>query len=412
MDAGAHLITAGDFELDDGLGEESGNPALRSLIESEIRSHGPVTFHRFMELALYHPVEGYYCGQRHPVGRSGDYVTSPEVSPLFGYALARQVAQLWHILGAPNEFALLEYGAGNGRLAQDLLRWIAKREPELSDKLTYTIVERSPSLRGLLRERFSSELSSSRFQVSDVCHRGAIYQCVIANELIDSFPVHRIRMTGGQLREVFVDCNDSGFVEVFDEASTPEIERYFSRLGFVPAEDCVVEVNLDAERWLAEAAKTVGTGFMLLLDYGYDAARLFVPWRRDGTLLCFHRHTASTNPYELVGQQDITCHIDFTTLTAQARDQGFKLLGVTDQSHFLTALGVSSSGNRVEAEEIQNHFAKRRAIQTLIDPSGLGRIGALLFGRDVPPCEPLGFSPGPDADRDITANARGRSSNG
>jgi SAM-dependent MidA family methyltransferase len=392
MEAGARPLPAGSLDLDDGLGAESDNQALRSLIQSEIRSRGPVTFHRFMELALYHPVEGYYCGQRYPVGRSGDYVTSPEVSPLFGYALARQVAQLWHILGAPNDFGIVEYGAGNGRLAQDLLRWTAKREPALFDSVSYTVVERSPALLDLMRERFRNDLASGKLRASDGCAGVPGYRCVIANELLDSFPVHRVRMVDGQLREVFVDSREGRFVEILENPSTPELREYFSRLGFEPAEDCVVEVNLEIDDWLAEAANGLRSGFMLLLDYGYDAHRLFAPWRHDGTLLCFHRHTASSNPYEYVGRQDITCHVDFTSIRKLAGKHGFELLGVTDQSRLLSVLGVSSIANNVEAEEMQIHFARRRAVETLIDPAGLGRIGVLLFGRDVPSFEPLGFS--------------------
>jgi SAM-dependent MidA family methyltransferase len=391
MDLGAHRLSSADFDLDEDFDDESDNPALRAAIEDEIRARGPIPFRRFMELALYHPIEGYYCSRRLQVGRSGDYVTSPEISPLFGYALARQISEFWTVLGSPDSFPLIEYGAGNGRLAQDILRWMAKGEPDCFSALSYTLVERSETLRDLMRERFRSEIESRQVRISSTTEGASEYRCVVANELVDSFPVHRVKVDRGELWEVFVDVRNGRLAEILNEVSTPDIEGYFARLGLDPPEGCTLEVNLAIKDWLTEAASTVSTGFMLLLDYGYPGQRLFAPWRRDGTMLCYHRHAASSNPYEFVGRQDITCHVDFTSLQERAREEGFHLLGMTDQARFLTALGVTNKPGGNESGGMPTHFARRRAIETLTDPAGLGRVGVLLFGKSVPDCEPLGF---------------------
>jgi SAM-dependent MidA family methyltransferase len=399
-----------DLDLDDGLGEESDNLALRSLIEYEIRHEGPIPFRRFMELALYHPVEGYYCSNRQPVGRSGDYVTSPEISPIFGYAVARQITQFCNLLGTPDNFRIVEYGAGNGRMAQDVLRWIAQREPALSRSMSYAIVEKSPALRHLLFERFQPEVESRRMEISADISPGT-YHCLLANELLDSFPVHRVQINNGQLSEIFVDYRDDQFIEVLGEPSTPELAEYFSRLGLQPADGSIAEVNLDVQDWLIEAAKQIESGFMLLFDYGYPASRLFARWRSDGTLLCFHRHSVTSNPYQFIGRQDITCHVDFTTLETQARKLGFQLLGTANQSGFLSNLGVYNDARPPAGNEVPSYLTRRRAIESLMDPAGLGRVGVLLFGRGVPAFEPLGFANNPPAHM-TSSSKRGANQNG
>lgn len=387
-------LSDSDFDLGEGLGAESDNAALRALIAGEIRSRGPITFHRFMELALYHPTEGYYTSSRQRIGRSGDYVTSPEISPRFGYAIARQVAELWRCLGSPPAFPVAEYGAGSGRLAADLLRWLAERDPDCSQALTYTLVEISPALRVQQAEVLSQQIRVGKVRIAADAGGASESRCVIANELLDSFPVHRVQVQDGALKEVYVALDAGQFIEVAGEPSTPALLAYFKRLGVLPAEHCTAEVNLEMRPWLSKTANSFSNGYLLILDYGYEARRLYASWRQTGTLLCYHRQTVTDDPYQFIGRQDMTSHIDFTSLALDAEAAGLNLLGYTDQSRFLTALGVTTSLQSPKAggRAVQEYYARRRATEALTDPSGLGRIRVVLLGKHAPSCNPLGFA--------------------
>jgi len=395
---GTPPLSDSDFDLSEGLGDESENTALRSLIGDEIRDQGSITFCRFMELALYHPTEGYYNAARERIGRAGDYVTSPEISPLFGYAVARQIAELWRCQSSPAQFPIVEYGAGNGRLARDVIHWMAQRDPECYRSLTYTLIEISPALRAIEGESLADLAATEKLRVGGHRQDELTSCCVIANELLDSFPVHRVAMRDGTLKEVYVNLDGDALIETLGPPSTGELPAYFSRLELLPAEGCVVEVNLAVGKWLTEAAKTVPYGYVLLLDYGYAAERLYAPWRRDGTLLCYHRHSASGDPYRFLGRQDITSHVDFSSLALDARALGFSLLGFTDQSRFLAGLGLAGQPPTRPRDEngMEEFYARRRAVEALTDTAGLGRIGVIMLGRQAPTCDFLGFREQPN----------------
>jgi len=169
------------------------------------------------------------------------------------------------------------------------------------------------------------------------------------------------------------------------EPSTSELATYFDRLGFLPAEACVVEVNLEAVHWIASAAAALERGFVLTLDYGYPARELFAPWRREGTLLCFYQQTVSTDPYARVGRQDITAHVDFSSLARAGAAAGLETLGFTTQSRFLAALGAADAlaGGPAAVGGLEEYLARRRAVEALLNPEGLGRIRVLAQGRRV-----------------------------
>jgi SAM-dependent MidA family methyltransferase len=394
---GQRSITDSDFDLSSGLGSETENPALRDAILAEIGANGPLTFARFMELALYHTTEGYYAGSRERIGRSGDYVTSPEISPIFGYAIALQLAEMWEILERPARFTISEFGAGAGKLAQDILRWTARRTPAFHSHIVYRLIERSRSLRSILRESMNGTAGSANIEIVDAAPgraAGGSAGCVLANELVDSFPAHRVVIRDGGLRELYVTARGNVLTQIEGDVSTFSLVEYFKRLGMLPGEGCVAEVNLCAAPWLQEASESIGRGYILLFDYGYEAARLYAPWRRTGTLLCYHRQDVSEDPLVRVGRQDITAHVDFTSLAAAARDAQLQDLARTDQTHFLSRLGVGGSVRipAVGDSAIAEFYARRNAVTALLDPAGLGRIGVLLFGRGVSVGSLTGFA--------------------
>jgi len=365
------------------------NASLVELLRARIEAGGAITFHHYMETALYHPQHGYYAS-RLPVGREGDYLTSPEVHPIFGALVAKQLHQCWQLLGEPAAFDAVEQGAGTGRLARDILRWAARREPAFARALRYRIVEISASLRA---QQQATLAEAGQVEWLDELP-DAIEGCVLSNELLDSFPVHRVASEAGELTEIYVSYRDGRFVEERRAPSTERIAAYFAALGLAPGEGCVCEVNLHAVDWMERVARSLRRGFALTFDYGYEAAELYAPWRRDGTLLCFYRHNASADPYARAGKQDMTAHVDFTTLQRVGRERGLETAGFTTQARFLANLGIGAGVDAVAKESpeaLEEYYARRRAVQELIDPAGLGRIRVLAQRKGVDAAELWGF---------------------
>jgi SAM-dependent MidA family methyltransferase len=219
----------------------------------------------------------------------------------------------------------------------------------------------------------------------DAIGEGSVVGCLLSNELADAFPVHRVTVRGGRLQEVYVGWRSGRFEEELGPPSVPALEDYFRRLGLLPGEDCDAEVNLDAIDWMKAVARALGRGFVLTFDYGYPADQLYAPWRRQGTFLCFYRHNPSVDPYVRVGRQDMTSHVDFTSLIHAGEEAGLETVGLTSQARFLDALGIGGAlAGAAQAElSLEEYYARRRALTELLDPAGLGRIQALIQGKGV-----------------------------
>ena len=356
------------------------NSALKAAIASAVDdAGGALPFRDFMELALYHPTLGYYTSPREVIGRTADYVTSPELSPLFGAMLGRQLHEMWQRLDRPDRFDTVEAGPGTGILARDVLAWAARTAPDFAAVLRFTLVETSPAL----AERQQATLAAAGFEAQsrDGLPSG-VTGCIFSNELLDAMPVHRVAVEDGALREVYVTRDGDGFAEELRDPH-PGVAAYFEALDLSPGEGCRAEVNLEAPRWMADAAGALERGYVLTFDYGYAADDLYAGWRSDGTLLCFYRHNPSADPYARIGRQDITSHVDFTTIRRSGEDAGLQTLGLTTQAEFLTSLGIGEAlqppaGDRPDMEE---YFARRRAVTDLIDPGGLGRVKVLVQAK-------------------------------
>lgn len=381
-------MTADDFE------SATENTLLRQAILRRIDETGGITFREFMELALYHPVHGYYV-TREPMGRRGDYVTSPEVHPLFGVLVARQLSELWETMGRPGRFDVVEYGPGTGLLARDILRWASARNQAFAAAVRYVLVETSQTLVERQRRTLAAlGLPEGAVSWAPTAPHG-VEGCVLSNEFLDALPVHRVTVRDGRLLEVYVVRDGDNFAEALRPPSTSEIEAYFERLGLRPGEGCQAEVNLAAARWMRDVARALRRGFVLTFDYGYPAEELYAPWRTQGTLLCFYRHNASTDPYARVGKQDITASVDFTTLMRTGEEEGLVTLGFTTQARFLAALGIGEAIDQVRREDpsaLEEYYARRRAVTELLDPAGLGRICVLAQGRAVGTPRLTGFA--------------------
>ncbi len=403
------------------------NPALVDALRARIERESAITFRDYMDAVLYHPQLGYYAS-RQPMGREGDYLTSPEVHSMFGALVGKQIAEMWRAMGEPAALDVIEQGAGTGRMAHDLLRWASRREPAFFAAMRYRIVEISASLRERQRETLATlpDLRGGQVEWLDELP-DAIEGVVVTNELLDSFPVHRVTDQSpgrsdpspnpfpkgkgdetdltpspfpkgkGNFSEVWVTWQDGEFVEERRAPSTPRIEEYFGALGLTPASGCTVEVNLHAVDWVAEVAKKLRRGYVLTFDYGYEASELYAPWRRDGTLMGFYKHNPSSDPYARIGKQDMTAHVDFTSIKRAGQEHGLSVAGFTAQSRCLANLGIGAAIEEVAKEApsaLEEYYARRRAVTELIDPAGLGRIRVLAQRKGVEPPALTGFSDG------------------
>jgi SAM-dependent MidA family methyltransferase len=358
------------------------NLALKEEITDRIQRSGPISFREFMQSVLYHPSLGYYTSAREKIGRSGDYLTSPEVSPVFGAMLGRQLREMWEALGSPSRFDVVEAGAGTGAMARDIICWSRRSDTALARAMRYTIVEVSGPLLQHQQSRLAAEgLAGSVEWAPRVPDN--VSGCILSNELLDAMSVHRVTVRSGRLLEIHVGLDGTQFVEDLRDPN-PSVRAYFDELGLLPGEGCYAEVNLDAPAWTESAAQALKRGFVLTMDYGYAAEELYAPWRTGGTLLCFYRHNPSTDPYARIGRQDITSHVDFTTIRRTGERSGLTTLGLVSQSDALLRLGIGEAMQLPEGSfHMEEHFARRRAVMDLIDPGGLGRIKWLLQSSDV-----------------------------
>ena len=356
------------------------NPALRDIIAQRIEGFGPISFAEFFETAMYHPRHGYYFTQ----DPTRDFQSSPNVHPVFGACLARQMADFWRRLDRPQRFDVFEAGAGSGRLVADLLRHAAAVEPDFYSCVRYVVQDVTLGSTKGRRRIEEADLPAGKFAVAAALPEAqAIEGCILSNELLDALPFRRVRMREGHLYELLVGLEDGAFVDVEAEPR-PEITAHFQALGVWPGEGCDAEVCLAAPAWMAHAARALRRGYVLTLDYGYEATELYAPWRKQGTLLTFYRHTSGDDPYARIGRQDITASVDFTSVRRAGEATGLTTLDSRPQSEFLAGLGVGEAlASPPEAGQLEAYYALRRAVMELTDPAGLGRIRVLVMGKDV-----------------------------
>lgn len=355
------------------------NQPLRDAIVARIEAEGGISFRDFMEMALYHPELGYYASPGDKMGRHGDYLTSPELSTVFGTLVGRQLREMWEAMDRPAVFQIVEAGAGTGSLCRDILWWARHAAPQFHAATEYTLVDRSEPM----RSRQRAVLAGEQVRWADDLPPG-IEGCILTNELLDAFPVHRVTVRDGKLYEIYVVVRE-GFLDSDPRPPDPEIEAYFERLGLLPGEGCTAEVNLEAPRWMRRAGGSLRRGFVMTFDYGYDAEDLYADWRTAGSLLCFYRHNPSSDPYVRVGRQDMTAHVDFTSVIAAGEEAGLKTLGLTNQSRFVELMGIEEAMSLPEeGADLEAYYQRRREVTELLDPGGLGRIKLLIQSKGVP----------------------------
>ena len=371
--------------------ENADDKALRAILLDRIAASGPLTFADFMGACLYEPGLGYYTSAGRKVGAEGDFYTSSNVHRIFGRLIGREVVRAWQIMGRPADYQYVEVGAASGRLAADVMDAVAELEPELYAGITCRLIEAEPSLAAAQREMLAAHADRLAWSSPAELAAGslAITGCIVSNELVDALPVHLVEMTASGLQEVMIAASGEEFVEQLAELSSPAVARPLQRLGVELAPGQRAEVRLAAENWLRGVARSLARGFVITIDYGYLAEELYGKMRMNGTLLCYYRHQVEENPYRRVGQQDITSHVDFTTLTEIGREEGLDQVWFGEQYRFLMALGMMEEIMALEARPVkeEERLKDRLALKKLMLPEGgMGdTFKVLVQGKNVSP---------------------------
>ena len=348
-------------------------PLARAIAE-QIRTTGPITFADFMQRALYDSTLGYYRSGRPSVGREGDFLTSPELHPVFGYAVAMSAASIWDQLRRPPTFDLVDVGPGTGALIAAAAHWIETQRPNLWKALRITLVELSESAQASQREKLGT-IGVPIEWLPELPQGGNLNGLIVANELLDAQPVHRLRWQAEEgWQELFVGLDDDGgFRDEPGAASHPALLRRLK--GVEAADGQVVEVCALLPGLLVSLSASIGMGALLLFDYGYAHDQLYASHRREGTLMTFRRHTPGDDPYRWVGEQDITCHIDLDFMLGSTQTLGLRALPFRSQAEWLLRMGALNSALPAElGSGLDDQLAQRRALERLTDPAGLGRI--------------------------------------
>ena len=346
-------------------------PLARELAE-RIRVGGPISFAEYMRECLYHPQFGYYS--KVESRRFADFYTSVDVHPIFGRLLARQLAEMWQLLGRPLEFHAVEAGAGAGRLARQILDFAARKLPEFYGALRYFAVEQSAARRERHRENLQTHLENGKALSVAGLPQEIPIGCVFSNELLDAFPVHRVVMEGGALSEIYVGFDGETLMEVLGRPTSPEIGSYFDEQQIALREGQQAEANLDARDWITGVGRRLDRGFVLTVDYGHEAAELYNERHMRGTLLAYSGHRATEEFFARPGEQDLTAHVNFTALDLWGRRAGLARTGSVSQMAFLIALGRANEfadlydDTASEVERIQ----ARLLLKSLIHPEGMG----------------------------------------
>lgn len=323
--------------------EDKVSAPLVARLRERIRREGAISFQEWMRAALYDEREGYYCRpDAKRWGSEGDYRTSPERSPLFAATFARFFATLYEELEEPASWTICEMGAGAGYFAKGVLESFERSHPHIFSATRYIIDERSADASALSRKRLASFGSRVEYgKLFEVSQRQQ--PCIVfANEMLDAFPVHRVKASEDGLRELFVALSDSGeFAWVERNRSTPLLSEYLERLGIRLTAGQVAEINLQAVDWLKQAANSFNRGYLVLVDYGAEASELYdYGLRPQGSLRAFRRHRLITDALLTPGEQDLTTTVDWTTLKMACREAGLEAVSFERQDQFLLRAGL------------------------------------------------------------------------
>ncbi len=385
--------------------------SVREQIEQEIRQRGPIPFSRYMQICLYDPSHGYYSANAEQFGKAGDFYTSSDVHAVFGRLLARQFEQIWQALDRPPQIEIFELGPGRGLFARDVLDWSNKKFPDFFSALTFTTQETSPPLRAKLRDnlreyigigkaevpeerpnlaqRFSAGNDRKDDQVPEGRPTGPCRTLaaetpliVFANEFFDALPVE-ILGTAGKLH---IALENNRLQETWLPALAEELE-FLDRYGVHPEPGERIEVPILGQNWIEQVARSIARGLLLIIDYGYTRNQQLAG-RHRGTLMAYRQHSASPDPYQAPGEQDLTAHVNFTALAAACEQAGMQVERLRTQSQFL--MGIGETNQFADAFEDcrvpQERTKVSLQLKHLVTPVGMGEnFQVLIASRAVDP---------------------------
>jgi len=344
---------------------------------------GSIAFSAFMHMALYQPGLGYYSGGLQKFGEAGDFITAPEVSPLFSRCVARQAAQVFNELAQAD---MLEFGAGSGVMAADILLelerlralpghyFIVELSRELRERQKQAIIDRAPHL-------------AEKVLWLDALPEQPVQGVVVANEVLDAMPVECFRIADGaveQLRVVTRDGHLKADYAEADEAMVEQVRTIEQRRGKAFDDGYCSEFNPAIKAWLASLYTIVDKGMVLLIDYGYPVQEYYLDERNSGTLVCHYQHRAHADPLWYPGLQDITAFVDFSAVAHAAVDAGFEVSGYTSQAMFLLGCGLGELHQAVASDDPRQQLLLAQQIKTLTLPSEMGeRFKAMALSKNI-----------------------------
>ena len=386
-----------------------GNNSPEGEIKRRIRMSNHITFAEFMGIALFWPKGGYYTGES-PIGSTGDYYTSPSVHPVFGALIATQVFQIWDLMGRPESFHIIEAGAGNGLLARDILSSVHGLSTDFADAIRYVCLDYRSEQglegdvciggHGLSVDRVAATMPTQPLidDVDSISNYSLPFSgvtgCIISNELLDAFPVHQVTVRQGRFQEIFISMIDGRFVQTVGNPSSPNLFDRLRSHGVELKEGQVAEINLGIDRWASEIGSVLDTGYVITIDYGDTAKRLYsFQERPDGSLTTYYKHTQIDDPFQHIGSQDITAQVDFSAVVTSGKNNGLEYLGYTTQRKFLKNLGLDmwSRGLDRAGISVRDVQVNKAGMLDLVRVGGLGDFKVLLQGKNVPPGKLWGF---------------------
>ncbi len=364
---------------------------LSAILHERIARGGPISFRKFMEAALYDPGHGYYASGRAVIGRGGDFFTNVSVGPLFGRMLARQFAEMWERLGRPARWTIAEEGAHRGDFAADALEALREQAPECFAAAEYLILEPAQELQRAQEQRLATFGSTVRWVKSwaDTERFDGVH---FSNELIDAFPVHRVRWTGGEWVERCVASDGARFTWCDGAIEDPALREQLARVPLPLPAGYETEVNLAAPEWIAVVSEKLRRGWVLAIDYGYSRAEFYRPERTGGTLSAYAGHRREPDPLARPGEIDLTAHVEWTSLAERAAASGLRVAGFCDQHRF--TVGLSRLHFADDAAITPARAQELRAFKTLMHPGLMGTsFQAICFSCGIAAEPPLsGFA--------------------
>jgi len=375
--------------------------SVREQIEREIRRGGPIPFSRYMQVCLYDPCDGYYSRNAEQFGKAGDFYTSSDVHAVYGRLLARQFDEMWRALDRPPQIETLELGPGRGLFARDVLDWCNKKFPDFFAALTYTLQESSAALRAKLQNTLENHIASGKAVVSAGSLEGGsaavdIHRSlppdapliVFANEFFDALSVEILGAAG----KLHIALENNRLHETWLPPLAEELE-FLDRYGVHPGPGERIEVPMLAQDWMGKIARSIGRGRLLeiviVVDYGYTRNEQLAG-RYRGTLMAYRRHSASPDPYQAPGEQDLTAHVNFTALAGACEQAGMQVEKLLTQSQFLMGIGARNQfADAFEDCRVPQERAKvALQLKHLVTPVGMGEnFQVLIASRGVGPAE-------------------------